>query len=239
MKRLAALLFPLSLLACSSEPPASLPDGGGSTDRGLSADTGQLAADAGPDADAAATDLGTSDSGNGPSDSGLVDAGTSTSGQDRRIDPIVVGRSWTYDVNVLGVYPLCENGTHTASATMALRLDGKDAIRVRSLCANAGSFDYSVDGDRVYAYVLGAWRLSLDAPVAEGHTWTDGVLSYRWVDTGTVSVPAGDFDECWSLVTQAAYDSHTVFCRGVGPVHWHYEDGFGNGYDAVLTAKNF
>lgn len=233
MKRLPALLLPVSLLACSSEPPAALPDGGGSTDRGLTTDAGQSAADAGFAADAEDTDLGTL------ADGGLSDAGTSTSGQDRRIDPIVLGRSWTYEVTVLGVYPLCANGTHTASATQELRLDGKDAIRVRSLCANAGSFDYSVDGDRVYAHVLGAWHLSLDAPVAAGHTWTDGALNYRWVSTGTVAVPAGSFDECWSVVTQAAYDSHTVFCRGVGPVHWHYEDGLGNGYDAVLTAKNF
>jgi hypothetical protein len=30
-----------------------------------------------------------------------------------------------------------------------------------------------------------------------------------------------------------------ILCRGVGPVKWHYEDGLGNGYEAVLTAKNF
>ena len=35
------------------------------------------------------------------------------------------------------------------------------------------------------------------------------------------------------------YTSYTVFCRGVGPVEWHYEDGFGNGYEAVLKAKGF
>lgn len=23
-----------------------------------------------------------------------------------------------------------------------------------------------------------------------------------------------------------------------GPVKWHYEDGLGNGYEAVITAKN-
>lgn len=30
---------------------------------------------------------------------------------DDRIDPIALGRSWTYDVDVLGSYPICEPGT--------------------------------------------------------------------------------------------------------------------------------
>ncbi|MFO0726686.1 MAG: hypothetical protein U1E65_23060 [Myxococcota bacterium] len=230
--------FLLTLAACSSAPPASLPDAGTLADSGSghdatsSADIG-AAPDANDEMDAsAAPDASVVDSGG-------MDAGTSTQAGDRRIDPIVLGRAWTYDVNVLGIYPACSAGVHTASTTDALVLDGKDALRVRSLCAGAGSFDYSVDGDRVYSHILGAWVISLDAPVAEGHSWTDGALQYHWSNTGTVTVPAGTFRDCWSVVTEAAYDSHTIFCRGVGPVHWHYEDGLGNGYDAVLTGKNF
>jgi hypothetical protein len=30
-----------------------------------------------------------------------------------------------------------------------------------------------------------------------------------------------------------------VFCRGVGPVQWHYEDGNGNGFEVVLRSRNF
>lgn len=44
--------------------------------------------------------------------SSALDGGGSVDGsvQDTRIDPIEVGRSWTYDVTVLGFYPACSNG---------------------------------------------------------------------------------------------------------------------------------
>lgn len=169
----------------------------------------------------------------------LPDAGPRDAApEDKRIDPIEVGRTWTYDVKVLGFYPACSAGTHVATAKSAAQKDGKRAITVSSLCKNAGDYEYAVEGDRVFTYVAG-WRLSLDAPVAEGHTWTDGVRSYVWRSKGTKTVPAGTFSDCWSATVVASYTSYTVFCRGVGPVEWHYEDGFGNGYEAVLTAKGF
>jgi hypothetical protein len=157
---------------------------------------------------------------------------------DRRIDPIEVGRAWTYDVKVLGFYPLCEAGSHIATARSATSKDGKTAIDVTSLCKNAGAYEYAVEGDRVFTY-LGGWRLVLDAPVAEGHTWSDTLRNYVWESRGTQTVPAGTFGECWSATVVARYTSYTVFCRGVGPVKWHYEDGLGNGYEAVLTRKSF
>ena len=42
--------------------------------------------------------------------------------------------------------------------------------------------------------------------------------------------------DCFTARKQVSYPSYTTFCRGVGPTHWHYEDGLGNGYDAVLTS---
>ena len=85
----------------------------------------------------------------------------------------------------------------------------------------------------------GAWRTSLDAPVRSGRVWSDDYAEYTWERLGTVKVPAGTFRSCWSATKRVDYASYTVFCRGVGPVHWHFEDGWGNGYDAVLTSKNF
>lgn len=158
---------------------------------------------------------------------------------DRRIDPIEVGHAWTYDVQVLGFYPACANGIHTATALESVRVGGRDGIRVQSLCSRAGTFVYSVDGDSVSSWWGGAWRQSLDAPVRSGRVWSDDFAEYTWERLGTVSVPAGRFRSCWSATKRAPYASYTVFCRGVGPVHWHYEDGRGNGYDAVLVEKNF
>ena len=195
-----------------------------------------------PSGSVTAAPLGTGDSSSDgatlpplPTDAGPLKDGPTA---DRRIDPIEVGRAWTYDVKGLGFYPLCEAGKHIASARRSSPKDGKTAIDVTSLCKNAGAFDFAVEGDRVFTYV-GGWRLSLDAPVAQGHQWSDGARTYKWESRGTQTVPAGTYDECWSATVVASFSSYTVFCRGVGPVKWHYEDGLGNGYEAVLTAKNF
>jgi hypothetical protein len=159
--------------------------------------------------------------------------------KDNRIDPVELGRSWTYDVSVIGLFPACANGSFSATAVSQSTIDGKAALHVESFCKGAGAYDYSVDGDRVYSYLANSWRTSLDAPVAAGHEWTDGFLTYRWESKGSVTTPAGTFSECWSATTVASYSSYIVLCRGVGPVKWHYDTGFGNGYDAILTAKNF
>lgn len=158
---------------------------------------------------------------------------------DDRIDPIEVGRSWTYNVKVLGIYPTCSPGVFTSTALEQSTLDGKTAIHVQSLCERAGIFRYSVDGDRVLSHFGGEWRVSLEAPVAEGHEWSDGFRTYEWRAVGRFATAAGTFDDCWSARVIAKFDSYTVFCRGVGPVKWHYEDGFGNGYEAVLVSRSF
>ena len=159
--------------------------------------------------------------------------------KDRRIDPIEVGREWTFDVKVLGIYPACANGTYKAIGANAETVEGKAAIYVTSFCPSSPGFHYSVDGDNVWSHYLGDWIPSLQAPVQQGHAWTDGYLDYEWESKGTVTVPAGTFDECWSATTVASYTSYILLCRGVGPVRWHFEDGWGNGYDATLVAKNF
>jgi hypothetical protein len=219
----AALSAALALGACGGSDSGAVLGGGaeagapGTDDAGL-----PLGADAGTD-------------GASPDGGDAGDAGP----KDTRIDPIEVGRAWTYNVTVLGIYPLCSNGLYTATTLASAPLDGKTALDVQSLCKNAGVFKYAVEGDRVFVRVNNAWSLSLDAPVAAGHTWSDGLLDHRWDSKGTVVTPAGTFSDCWSATTVASYTSYTTFCRGVGPVKWHYEDGFGNGYEAILTAKNF
>jgi hypothetical protein len=158
---------------------------------------------------------------------------------DRRIDPIEVGHAWTYDVRVLGWYPICSPGRHTSRTLESVTVGGRAGKRVESLCPGAGSFVYSVEGDRVWSRYAGAWRRSVDSPVRAGHTWSDDYFDYVWDRVGNVTTPAGTFTSCWKARKLVSYESYTVFCRGVGPVRWHYEDGWGNGYDATLTSKNF
>jgi hypothetical protein len=173
-----------------------------------------------------------------PADASSSDA--TTPPIDDRIDPIVVGHAWTYDVTEIGADTLCPSGEHTGTALDESTQDGQpNAIRVTSLCANVGASYYTVNGDVVQVDVAGTWVLALDAPVQEGHTWSNGVATFTWHDAGAVTVPAGTFTDCWSATENVAYESYTIFCRGVGPVHWYSKDAIGNGFDAVLKSKNF
>ena len=154
------------------------------------------------------------------------------------IDPLVVGSSWTYDFTELGTYPFCPGGSHVGSVASTQQYAGRQAYEVVSLCQGLGPYYYSESGDLVSWDPTGTWDVLLDPPVVEGHTWAAGSATYIWHDLGTVVVPAGSFHECFEAQDTGG-PSYTVFCRGTGPIHWHYDDGSGNGYDALLTSKNF
>ena len=176
--------------------------------------------------------------GGGPLADGAVTPDASTTPPaDDRIDPISLGRRWTYDVSIIGTYPLCRAGSSTAQVLGQKTVGGKPAFEVQSFCPGAGTSSYAVDGDKVEIYYANTWVLSLDTPVTAGHSWTDGLYTYAWQDAGSVTTPAGKFDHCWTAQPSVGTSS-TTFCRGVGPVHWHYVDGSGNGYDAMLTGTS-
>ena len=202
---------------------------GGASDAVINADDAGIPGDSGK-SDVVSQADATSDA--APSD------GSSGDGGDNRIDPIVVGRRWTYDVTVFGTYPICTSGSHDGVVTGEKMLDGKRAFQVQSFCPGLGTGNYAVSGDVVQYDYMTTWVLALDAPVAEGHSWTNGVDTFTWHSAGSVTVPAGTYADCWKATQNVAYESYTVFCRGVGPVHW-YTKNAGNGYEAILTAKSF
>jgi hypothetical protein len=173
------------------------------------------------------------------SQSGSANSSSSGSGTDDRIDPIALGRSWTYEVEEIGTFAYCPSGSHTGETIAEVEKNGKQAFEVTSLCQNLPSSLYAVEGDVVFVDYQDTWVLALDAPVEEGHTWSNGASTFTWHDEGSVTVPAGTFDDCWRATQNVAYEAYTIFCRGVGPVHWRSVDLTGNGFDAVLTAKNF
>jgi hypothetical protein len=171
---------------------------------------------------------------------GADDATDAAAEADEEIDPIAVGHAWTYAVTELGTYPACPAGSSTATALTTSTQDGKaGAVEVQSLCTGAPPSWYFVQGDVVQVDVTGTWVLALDAPVQEGHTWSNGETSFTWHDAGSVTVPAGTFSDCWSATENVAYPAYTIFCRGVGPVHWYTKDDSGDGFEAVLTTRNF
>ncbi len=217
----ASLLVSLGLVAAC----------GGASDAVINSDS-----DAGEGSDSGKNDARASEGGS-RDDASSSEAGPGDGG-DLRIDPIVVGRSWTYDVKIFGTYPLCTSGSHDGVVLGEKMIDGKTAFQVQSLCPGIGTLDYAVSGDVVQFDYMATWVLALDAPVAEGHTWTNGVDTFTWHSLGSVTVPAGTFPDCWKATENVSYAAYTVFCRGVGPVHWFTKNS-GNGYEAILTSKNF
>jgi len=204
---------------------------------GSSANVGDAPADAAADiatAEAAAADAGADAA--QPMDAS--DGTMHDAAPDDRIDPIEVGRSWTYDVTIFGTSP-CQGGMQTGTTLSKSTVAGKDGYKVQSFCAAYGAATYAVSGDEVELYYSNQWVLALDAPVAEGHTWSNGVGTYTWHSAGSVTVPAGTFHDCWSATENVAYTAYTIFCRGVGPVRWYTKDLAGKGLDAQLRAKNF
>jgi hypothetical protein len=158
---------------------------------------------------------------------------------DNRIDPIAPSRSWTYEVQVFGSSSVCSDGRHSATVRKEAVVDGKHAYKIESFCPGLGASYYAVEGDRVELDYRDTWVLLLDGPVEEGHSWTNGVSVFTWHNAGSVTVPAGTFSDCWKATETANFSAYTVFCRGVGPVHWYRKDSVGNGFDAQLVAKGF
>jgi hypothetical protein len=193
--------------------------------------------------EATSTSTGASSGAGAGNTTGAGSGGSSADGggaADDRIDPISVGHDWTYDVTEIGDDPACPSGSHTGKTLSEGTFDGKDAFQVSSLCTGYPPSYYAVDGDVVEVNYMGTWLLALDAPVQEGHMWTNGASTFTWHDEGTVTVGAGTFEQCFRATQDdAGWDAYTIFCRGVGPVHWHSVDPSGDGYDAVLTAVSF
>lgn len=93
------------------------------------------------------------------------------------------------------------------------------------------------EGDEVLTLLSdGTEAVFIDMQLEEGHEWTglDGV-SLRWLAHTQVSVPAGEFDDCW--VREADDGATRTFCRGVGLVRAMRVDSSGdNGFVAELLS---
>jgi hypothetical protein len=189
---------------------------------------------------------GTADAPSPPDDAGTPldssrpspDAGQDAPPGEAPIDPLVIGHRWTFEVAEVGAYPACPSGTHEVAVLSAAQRDGKDAFAVQSFCIGLPPLYYAEDGDVVQWDDMGTWVLVLDAPVQEGHAWTNGVQTYVWHDLGSFTVRAGTFEKCFKAQDTGG-PSYSILCRGIGPVKMVYRDGSGNGYDAELRAKSF
>lgn len=154
--------------------------------------------------------------------------------------PLAVGRTWTYQVTGLGSFPTCTTGTHSQTVTGQKIMGKVQGLQMAWVCENTQPNLYNVNGDVVRTYAHGSvWLSVLDQPVNEGHTWTSGARNFVWHQAGSVSVPAGNFGDCWMRQNTVVNVSYATFCRGVGMVLTHQEDANGNGWDGQLISKSF
>ena len=198
-----------------------------------------LIAGCGSSDDAGSADAAASADSNGSA----IDSGggaDSSGGVDSRLLPAASGRMWTYQVSAVGGGSVCAPGTHSDQILGEETIDGRNAFEVSGWCSAVGTTLIAVDGDKAEARYQGGWIVVLDVPVQDGHTWTStGPVSYTWRDHGTVTVPAGTFDDCWKRDQNVSYTAYTIYCRGVGATVDYSEDLAGNGWHAQLTATNF
>ncbi len=167
-------------------------------------------------------------------------SGDGANGGDDRLYPVEVGRSWTYQVAAVGAGAVCSPGSYSEVITGQESVGGRTAFAVDNWCSAVGTTYASVDGDLVETWYNGGWITALDTPVEEGHTWNmTSAVSYTWHDAGTVTVPAGTFDDCWNREQNVSYTAYTIYCRGVGVVRSYSQDLGGNGWDAQLATKSF
>ena len=224
----------IAILGCFSLGFFTMACGGVADITAAPADDGGVTDDPGDGGTSTGKDAG------GKSDGGVTTKGDGGVGTPV-IDPLAMGETWTYDVTLTGSFPGCSDGTFDSTISQNETLGGKNAFLVSSFCSGLGSYWYAADGDTVSVYSGSDWIVGLDSPVQEGHSWvSDQGRTFQWYSAGSLTLPAGTFTDCWEArETGSATEEYSIYlCRGVGPVHWHYRYS-GDGYDAVLHAKNF
>jgi hypothetical protein len=152
------------------------------------------------------------------------------------LQPLGVGKSWTYSVSQINSSTQCGSGNRTVTQTINTKgsLAGQTAYNLSALCPGQAEQQLAFDGQRVLVYASNQWMPALDTPPVDGHAWPSD-QRYYWSYAGTVSVSAGKFTNCWTRqVDQTNNNIYQTFCPGVGKVVDHSEQG-GVGYHAQLT----
>ena len=192
---------------------------------GTNAGSGGAAGAAGAVGGAPATGI----SGNGGAStagSGGVAAGSVTAAQ---LFPLAVGNRWTYQVTSTAAD--CPSGSHDASIVGTMTEGNETAFDFRDYCEDSSPTYLRAANDEVLEYQVD-WARSLAQPVQDGYSWMfTQNFTLTWHAAGTVTVPAGTFQNCWDRLSMSGATLVTkTYCPDVGPVK---ESGF---EDVVLTS---
>jgi hypothetical protein len=115
-------------------------------------------------------------------------------------------------------------------------VDGRHTYQISSYCTGGPTANVSVSTTSADVDEGGGKFVpQLAEPVTEGAQFQSIAGPTTWHFEGTVSVPAGTFQQCWRTTSGATF---VVYCPGAGTVHIHDVQGSAQ-IDAVLSAKNF
>lgn len=128
------------------------------------------------------------------------------------------------------------------TVTGMVTVEGRSAYQVTSLCGDTVAI--SVEGNVVESkYQDYPWLRLLDEPVMDGHTWmtTNGAATFgmTYASVGSVTTPAGTFDDCWQVTQEVSYTQTWTYCSGVGQVASEMIDLAGGVIRYELTSKSF
>ncbi len=157
------------------------------------------------------------------------DAPTTPPGDDDRLLPLTVDRTWTYDVT--STYQSCPSGVVEQRVIGTETIDGREAFRVRGFCGSEGST--FVDGDTVedyYDWGPVGWLRQLDEPVEDGHAWT----TTNGSATFGMHYERAEGADCWTVVQEVSYTSNWTYCRGIGLTRFEMIDLGGGTIRATL-----
>lgn len=153
---------------------------------------------------------------------GAQTTGGTTSGGDTvpaDLYPMAVGNTWTYVVEEKIVGSCPEEG-RSISFVEEEFLDGRDTFVGTNVCFPGSTARQAIDGDIIeqYSEPEAEWFVSYQAPLENGFEWSplEGT-TLRWEEVGSLTVPAGTFEDCWHRVIVGTIAQNT-YCAGVGMV---------------------
>lgn len=136
--------------------------------------------------------------------------------------PLGAGMKWVFGTS--------DGFTYVTEVIDQGNYEGRECFVVRSYTegypGESISYQYK-EGDDMYLFVPGYstdWVMAMDGPPEEGKRWSYSMAGYNyefeWEFFGSISVPAGDFDNCYKAVNVAApAANYAVHAPNVGSVY--------------------
>lgn len=164
-----------------------------------------------------------------PAGGAVGSGGAATGGQSVTIPadlfPLAVGNIWTYSILEQPMPDFCDPEHLTEEVYALDTVGGREGFVTSAVCFAPSDQDSrlaAVDGE-IQQWIGDMWHVTLAAPLKDGHRWILDVgeppSEFSWQSTGTVTVPAGTFENCWSRVPVPVEAGVVVtYCLGVGPV---------------------